>query len=211
MKRVLPTNTDRRLIVWLASCLNRWREALLIVKPDTILMWHRTLYRLFWRQKSQAGVGRPHLANETIVLIKQMAADNRLWGAERIQGELLKLGIKVSKRTIQKYMRRQDPVGLRVKLGRLFYTIMPINCGLVTSCPSWICSFGSATPSSSLMSDPDGWCMSVSQTHRLTHGWLNSCGRQPHLAVVLAISYETTTPNMAAGLLRSRRVAVSRS
>jgi putative transposase len=106
VKRVQPTNTDRRILVWLTSRLKGWRDALLVVKPATILVWHRTLFRLYWRQKSRATVGRPSLAHATIELVKQMAADNRLWGAERIQGELLKLGIKLSKRTIQKYMRQ---------------------------------------------------------------------------------------------------------
>jgi putative transposase len=109
VKRVQPTDRDRRVLVWLTSRLKGWREALLVVKPETILAWHRTLFRLFWRQKSRGSVGRPRLSSDTVALIKQIAMDNRLWGAERIQGELLKLGIKVSKRTIQKYMRQARP------------------------------------------------------------------------------------------------------
>ena len=109
VKRVQPTNSDRRILVCLTSRLTGWREALIIVKPDTILAWHRTLFRWFWRRKSRAGVGRPRLAPEIIALIQQMATDNRLWGAERIQGELLKLGIRVCKRTIQKYLRQSRP------------------------------------------------------------------------------------------------------
>ncbi len=109
VKQVQPTHTDRRILVWLTSRLRTWREALLVVKPETILTWHKTLFRLFWRQKSTAGAGRPPLAADTVALIKQMAVDNRLWSAERIRGELLKLGIKVCKRTIQKYIRQARP------------------------------------------------------------------------------------------------------
>jgi transposase InsO family protein len=68
------------------------------------LRWHRELFRQYWRRKSQ---GKPKISAETIALIEKMAKENRLWGAERIRGELLKLGIDVSKRTIQKYMPKE--------------------------------------------------------------------------------------------------------
>src|SRR5262249_36595674 len=71
---------------------------------ETVLRWHRTGFRLFWRRRSRSRKASP-LPPQTIDLIRDMAARGRLWGAERIRGELLKLGIKVSKRTIQKYMR----------------------------------------------------------------------------------------------------------
>jgi putative transposase len=68
--------------------------------------WHRELFRLVWKRKSKAASHTPKIAAETIALIREMAVKNRLWGAERIRGELLKLGMHVCKRTIQKYMRR---------------------------------------------------------------------------------------------------------
>jgi putative transposase len=68
--------------------------------------WHRQGFRLFWKYKSRAAFSKPKIAAETVALIKEMAAQNRLWGAERIRGELLKVGISVCKRTIQKYMRQ---------------------------------------------------------------------------------------------------------
>ena len=71
----------------------------------TLLRWHQELFRLFWKRKSKASSHKPKVAAETIALIRAMARNNRLWGAERIRGELLKLGIRVCKRTIQKYMR----------------------------------------------------------------------------------------------------------
>ncbi|MDP9317180.1 MAG: integrase core domain-containing protein [Chloroflexota bacterium] len=93
----------------LASRLHSWTEALLIVKPETLLAWHRAGFRLLWKRKSRAASREPKIPLETIALIKDMAMNNRLWGAERIQGELLKLNMKVAKRTIQRYMRQARP------------------------------------------------------------------------------------------------------
>ena len=76
-------------------------------KTDRVLLhWHRELFRVFWKHKSKARSSKPRLSHETVTLIREMAANNRLWGAERIRGELLKLDIQVSKRTIQKYMKQ---------------------------------------------------------------------------------------------------------
>jgi putative transposase len=82
-----------------------WKQALFIVQPETLLRWHRQGFKLFWKYKSRAASLTPRISPETVSLIKEMARDNRLWGAERIRGELLKLGIRVCKRTIQKYMK----------------------------------------------------------------------------------------------------------
>lgn len=100
------TKADRAILVLLSSRLRTWKNALFIVQPDTLLRWHRAGFRLFWRRKSRTASRKPRLATETIELIQQMALENRLWGAERIKGELLKLDIRASKRTIQKYMRQ---------------------------------------------------------------------------------------------------------
>ena len=104
IKRPQLTNGDRLRLVLLARCTRFWQQALHIVQPDTLLRWHRDLFRLYWRYKSRKKTRAPRLTQETIDLIKQMAQENRLWGAERIRGELLKLGFEVSKRTIQKYL-----------------------------------------------------------------------------------------------------------
>ena len=96
---------ERGLLVLLSRLVRNWRDAVLLVKPDTILHWHREGYRLFWRWKSRRpGKPQPRLPAEHIALIRRMAEGNATWGAERIRGELLKLGIHVAKRTIQKYM-----------------------------------------------------------------------------------------------------------
>jgi len=80
----------------------------MLVQPETILRWHRDMYRRVWRHKTRTKGrgGRPRLSPEKVNLIRQMAVENRLWGAERIHGELLKLGIRVAKSTIQKYLWR---------------------------------------------------------------------------------------------------------
>ena len=109
IKRPVYQKTDRVLLVFLARMVRNWKQALFIVQPETLLRWHRELFRLFWKHKSKACTRKPGLSLETISLIKDMAANNRLWGAERIRGELLKLNMNVSKRTIQKYMRQIRP------------------------------------------------------------------------------------------------------
>ncbi len=109
VKRPRLAATDRSFLVLLASRVRGWKEALLIVKPDTLLRWHRQGLRLFWRRKSQVGSRAPRIPAETIALIKDLAVNNRLWGVKRIQGELLKLDINVSKRTIQRYVRQVRP------------------------------------------------------------------------------------------------------
>jgi transposase InsO family protein len=106
------TPKDRGLLVLLASRVREWKNALLIVKPDTLLKWHRQGFKLFWRQKSKGQPRHPRISAETIALIKQMAVENRRWGTKRIRGELLKLGIRVNKGTIRHYMwqaRRKLP------------------------------------------------------------------------------------------------------
>ena len=109
IKRPVYKKTDRLLLVLLARMVRTWKQALFLIQPETLLRWHRELFRLFWKHKSKAHARKPRLSLETITLIKEMAANNRLWGAERIRGELHKLDIRVSKPTIQKYMKQMRP------------------------------------------------------------------------------------------------------
>ena len=104
---------DRLILVLLARLDSAWRDVLLVVTPDTLLRWHRGLFTLLWRGKSRRRGQFRRLRAEVIELIKAMAKANVLWGAERIRGELLKLGIRVSKRTVQKYIRSVRPRGDR--------------------------------------------------------------------------------------------------
>jgi hypothetical protein len=98
---------DRALIVFLASKLRSWKQALVIVQPDTVLRWHRDLFRRIWKRKTKSDKkpGKPPLADEVVALIKQMTEENRTWGAKRIRGELLKLGLRASKSAVQKYIQ----------------------------------------------------------------------------------------------------------
>jgi hypothetical protein len=120
VKRPVYKKTDRLLLVLLARMARAWKQALFLVQPEALLRWHRELFRLFWKHKSKAHARKPRISPETIRLIKEMAAHNRLWGAERIWGELLKLDIHVSKRTIQKYMQHARPKRARGQTWRTF-------------------------------------------------------------------------------------------
>jgi putative transposase len=104
VKRPQLSNPDRIRLVLLSHFTKFWKQTLHIIQPDTLLSWHRNLFRNYWRRKSQ---GRPRVESETISLIRKMVKENKLWGAKRIHGELLKLGIELSKRTIQKYMPKE--------------------------------------------------------------------------------------------------------
>ncbi len=108
VKRPQPSNFDRFRLAFLSHFTKFWKQTLHIVQPDTLLRWYRELFRMYWRRKSQ---GKPKISSETIALIQEMAKENRLWGAERIRGELLKLGIEVRKRTFQRYMPKERKSG----------------------------------------------------------------------------------------------------
>jgi putative transposase len=108
-KRPRITRSDRALLVLLASRVRSWRQALLIVQPATLLRWHRAGVRLVRRWRSAPRSAQRRVPPETVALIRRMARDNRLWGAERVRGELLELGIAVGKRTVQRHMRRVRP------------------------------------------------------------------------------------------------------
>jgi len=106
--RLRLTAADRVLWTWLSRTWSGWRPALVLVKPDTVLAWHRRGFRLFWAWKSRHRTGRPAAASEIRTLVHRMATANPLWGAPRIHGELQKLGIAVSQSTVAKYMPRRD-------------------------------------------------------------------------------------------------------
>jgi transposase InsO family protein len=100
------TCADRALWVWLSQVWDEWRAAVLIVRPETVLAWHRRGFRLFWTWRSRRRMGRQGVPADVRQLIRTMAEANSLWGAPRIHGELLKLGIVLSQATVAKYMPR---------------------------------------------------------------------------------------------------------
>jgi len=98
---------DRVFWVWLSRLWHDWRSTLVIVKPDTVVRWHRQGFRLYWRWKSKRGrPGRPRIEQEVRDLIRLMSRENPTWGAPRIQSELTLLGYVVAERTVAKYMVR---------------------------------------------------------------------------------------------------------
>jgi putative transposase len=110
-KRLRLTATDWLFWAWLSRVWVDWRSTLMIVKPETVVAWHRKGFRLFWRWKIRHGKpGRPTVSREVRDLIRTMSRANPLWGVPRIHGELLKLGIEISEPTVSKYMvRRHKP------------------------------------------------------------------------------------------------------
>jgi putative transposase len=106
-KRPKLTPPDRLLWVLLFAIWSDWRSALAIVQPETVIAWHRKSFRLFWTWKIRLGkTGRPTVAREVRHLIRRMCRENPSWGAPRIHGELLKLGINIAESAVSKYMLR---------------------------------------------------------------------------------------------------------
>src|SRR5713101_5952669 len=117
---------DRAFWVWLSRRWAGWREALHIVRPETVIRWHRKGFRSFWTWKSRrARTGRPRIGSELAELVRTMALANPLWGAPRIHGELLKL--RVSQRTVARLMpRRPKPVPRQNSSERERLTFLPV-------------------------------------------------------------------------------------
>jgi putative transposase len=106
-KRSKLTPLDRLLWAWLSRIWSDWRSALAIVQPETVIAWHRRRFRLFWAWRIRRGQpGRPALPREVRDLIRRMCRGNPTWGAPRIHGELLKLGIDIGETSVSKYMVR---------------------------------------------------------------------------------------------------------
>ena len=108
--RARLTNNDR----WFFVQLYRWFPSILpvlmIIRPETLVGWHRAGFRRYWRWKSCRRGGRPQIETELRALIRQMSTENLLWGAPRIHGELLKLGFSVAQSSVAKYMvKRRGP------------------------------------------------------------------------------------------------------
>ena len=112
LKRSAPArlrlrNADRLIFVWLYRLFPSLLGAAVIFQPETLVRWHRSGFRLYWRWKSRRRVGRPAVPAEIRDLIRTMSRDNPLWGAPRIHGELMKLGIDIAQSTVAKYISRR--------------------------------------------------------------------------------------------------------
>ena len=107
VKRPKLTAADRQFWAGLSRVWSHWRDALVIVRPETVIAWHRKGFRLFWTWKARHGrPGRPPVPRETRELIRRMSRENPTWGAPRIHGELLKLGIDIGETSVSKYLVR---------------------------------------------------------------------------------------------------------
>src|SRR5467141_809192 len=109
--RVQLTNGDRLFLVMLHRWFPSVLEAITIIRPETLVRWHRAGFRRYWRWKSRSLGGRPKIDAELRALIRRMSLENSLWGAPRIHGELLKLGIEVAQSTVAKYMAKRRRPG----------------------------------------------------------------------------------------------------
>ena len=126
-------SADCLRLLMLARVTKTWRQVLLIVQPATLLRWHREGFRLFMRFKQHQPKRQTRFSAEIIALIRQMACENPLWGAERIRGELLKLGFKVAKRIVQRYM---NPCPTLHTSGQAWATFLKTHVNDI-----WACDF----------------------------------------------------------------------
>src|SRR5271165_3401500 len=132
-KRVALSNIDRLVLAGLYCLAPQVLDALKILKPETVIRWHRAGFRAYWRWRSRPHGGRPGTPHETRELIRDMSITNPLWGAPRIHGELLKLGIDVGKPRSPNTW--QSVGGLRPRAGGRFCIIM------LTASRRWTCSW----------------------------------------------------------------------
>ena len=107
-RRLRLHGSDRAVLVWLTRLWPSLIGLARVVQPDTILRWHRSGFRAYWRWKSRDQPGRPRVSRELRDLVRQMSKDNPLWGAPRIHGELLKLGFELAELTVSKYMTKHQ-------------------------------------------------------------------------------------------------------
>ena len=126
--RVPLKNIDRLIFVWLYRSFPSILNAIIVVKPETVIRWHRRGFRAHWHWKSRRCGGRPRIDREIRDLIRRMSKENSLWGALRIHGELLMLGIKVAESTVARYMTRRR--GQPPRVGRPSCAIAPLGSRL---------------------------------------------------------------------------------
>ena len=125
--------TDRMFWVCLSRIWSHWRRFLIIVKPETVIRWHREAFRRHWRSISNVDKtpGRPRTHQEIRDLIRRMVRENPTWGAPRIHGELLKLGFRISERTVSRYLPRRESSGTAsmLRLALLIFGMRPSGRG----------------------------------------------------------------------------------
>jgi hypothetical protein len=129
--RPVLSNADRLLFVLLSRLVPATLDALTVIRPGTVIRWHRVGFRAYWRWKSRPRGGRPRTPHEIRQLIRDMSIANPLWGAPRIHGELLKLGIDVGQTTVAQYMaKRGRPLECAPRSGQ-------DHAAVLTVCRAW--------------------------------------------------------------------------
>ncbi len=106
--RVWLRNIDRLILVWMSRLFPSNLNAITMVEPETVIRWHRRGFRAYWRCKSRRRGGRPRIDREIRDLIRRMSKQNPLWGAPRIHGELLMLGVEIAQSSVARYMARRE-------------------------------------------------------------------------------------------------------
>ncbi len=137
-KRARLTKVDRFIITWLCRMWPKAVQSIRIVHPKTLLRWHREGFRIYWRWKSRRRGGRPRAPTEIRALIRQLSAQNPLWGAPRIYGELLKLGFDISQATVSSALTHSEGTGMRLILSRMVTAGLVQTKGLGMSLCSWM-------------------------------------------------------------------------
>ena len=132
-RRARLTNSDRLFFVQLYRWFPSVLKVITVIRPETLIRWHRAGFRRYWRWKSRSNGGRPLIGTELRALIRQMSIENPLWGAPRIHGELLKVGFEVAQSSVAKYMvKRGGPPSQRWHLfcGTTRRTLLRWICSL---------------------------------------------------------------------------------
>jgi len=134
VKRARIEDSDRIFWILMKRILKDWKECLLIVKPETVIRWHRKGFAYYWNRKSRAERhGRPPIEVEVIELIRTMSRDNGTWGSPRIQSELALLGHKVAKSTVERYMVRRPK-----EPSQTWKTFLPNHMGMSAACDFFV-------------------------------------------------------------------------
>ena len=166
--RVRLTNHERWFFIQLYGWFPSILQVLTIIRPETLVRWHRAGFRCYWRWKSRPLRGRPRIDTEVRVLIRRMSIENPLWGAPRIHGELLKLGFEVAQSSVAKYMVKRG--------GHLARNGGPSCITTRQTWPPWTCSLFQlpvstySMPSSSSGSTAETSSRSTSQQIRRRNG-----------------------------------------
>ena len=154
-KRSQLVDSDRRFWILVSRWFVSWRDALIIVQPETVLGWHCKGWKAYWRWRSRrgAGGGRRRIPPELRALIRRLARENVLWGQQRIQGELARLGFSVCARTVAKYMRKPYD-GIPSPGWQRFLKNTPVRSGRVTCSRCVRSGFARSTSFSSSTTEP---------------------------------------------------------